>query len=203
MVILRILIHESHVFSRRIFDATVFRRYFSRLSLERCEIKHYRGKEDLISSLEKTIPTLSKRVDFIIIVIDQDKQDCLQLKEKLKSKMSKCQCKYKIRIACYELESWFLGDMNAITQCSSRFKKDFFQNKQKYHQVDGIIKPSKVIEEIIPDWKEKYDSKPKFAKEMARHVCLTSNNNQAQDEINRSHSFHIFLKTLHVIKNKQ
>jgi len=37
-----------------------------------------------------------------------------------------------------------------------------------------------------------------LVEEMARHICLTSNNNQAQDEMNRSHSFHVLLKTLSV-----
>ncbi len=41
------------------------------------EIKHHRGKEDLISNLNKIIPSLSKRAQQIIVIIDRDKQDCV------------------------------------------------------------------------------------------------------------------------------
>lgn len=152
------------------------------------EIKHHRGKEDLISNLDKIIPSLSKRAQQIIVIIDQDKQDCVALKNKIKEKMAWCFCEYKIRIACYELEAWFLGDMEAIAKCSPKFKASFFQGKKKYRDIDNIEKPSSVIEEIVPNWKDKYASKPQFAEEIAKFVSLK--------QANRSHSFHVLLKTL-------
>jgi len=136
------------------------------------EIKHHRGKEDLISHLNQIIPTLSKRAQQIIVIIDRDKQDCVALKNNIKEKMVWCSCEHKIRIACYELEAWFLGDMKAIAKCSHRFKARFFQGKKKFRDVDNIEKPSRVIEEIVPDWKERYSSKPQFAKEIAHFISL-------------------------------
>ncbi|RKZ90622.1 MAG: hypothetical protein DRR19_09505 [Candidatus Parabeggiatoa sp. nov. 1] len=158
------------------------------------EIKHHRGKEDLISHLNNIIPTLSKRAQQIIIIIDQDRQDCLALKNKIKAKMARCcSCEYQIRIACYELEAWFLGDMEAIAKCSPRFKASFFQGKKKYRDIDNIPKPSSVLEEIVPDWKKRYASKPKFAEEIAHFVSLEKQN---VEKANRSHSFQVFLETL-------
>lgn len=159
------------------------------------EIKHHRGKEDLISHLDKIIPSLSKRAQQIIVIVDQDKQDCVTLKNKIKKKMARCSCEYKIRIACYELEAWFLGDMKAIAKCSTRFKASAFQAKKKYRDVDNIEKPSSVIERIVPDWKDKYGSKPKFAEEIASFISLETQN---LEQSNRSHSFHVLLKTLQI-----
>jgi len=161
------------------------------------EIKHHRGKDDLICNLNKVVPSLSKRAQQIIVIIDQDRQDCIALKNKIKTKMAWCVCDYKIRIACYELEAWFLGDMQAIAQCSAKFKATFFQNKEKYRNVDNIPKPSRVIEEIIPDYKKQYSSKDKFAESMSKFISLAEQN---LVQANRSHSFHICLKTLHSIK---
>jgi hypothetical protein len=158
------------------------------------EIKHHRGKEDLISNLRQIIPSLSKRAQQIIVIIDQDKQDCVVLKDKIKKKMAYCSCEYKIRIACYELEAWFLGDMEAIAKCSSRFKAGFFQGKKKYRDIDNIEKPSRVIEEIVSDWKERYASKPQFAKTIAPFVSLERKNFK---KANRSHSFQVLLETLY------
>jgi DNA helicase IV len=50
----------------------------------------------LISHLNKIIPSLSKRAQQIIVIIDQDKQDCVALKNKIKEKMARCDCEYKI-----------------------------------------------------------------------------------------------------------
>ncbi|MDM8560670.1 DUF4276 family protein [Candidatus Parabeggiatoa sp. HSG14] len=162
------------------------------------EIKHHRGKEDLISHLDNTIPTLSKRAQQIIVIIDRDKQDCIALKNKIKEKMVRCSCEYKVRIACYELEAWFLGDMEAIAKCSPRFKANSFQGKKKYRDVDNIEKPSSVIEQIVPDWKNRHVSKPKFAEEIAYVVSLEKQN---VEKANRSHSFHILLETLRSFMN--
>jgi len=154
------------------------------------EIKHHNGKEDLLGKLDQVIPSLSKRAKHLVVLIDQDRQDCIQLKRKLKEKMAWCACDYTLRIACYELESWFLGDLEAITQCSERFRLKHFQNKQKYQQTDEIIKPSTDLEIIVPDWKTLYSSKPKFATKISQFIAL-------EPEKNHSHSFTIFLKTLH------
>ncbi|RKZ58954.1 MAG: hypothetical protein DRR08_15045 [Candidatus Parabeggiatoa sp. nov. 2] len=164
----------------------------------RFEIKHHRGKEDLISHLNNIIPTLSKRAQQIIVIIDRDKQDCVALKNKIQEKMAWCSCEYKIRIACYELEAWFLGDMEAIAKCSPRFKASFFQGKKKYRDIDNIPKPSSVIEEIVPDWKKRHLSKPKFAEEIAHFVSLETQN---VEKANRSDSFHVLLETLRSFGN--
>lgn len=159
------------------------------------EIKHHNGKEDLLGSLTKVIPTLSKRAQHIVVLIDRDQQNCIELKNKIKEKMTCCSCPYTLRIACYELETWFLGDLNAIAQCSERFKPKYFENKDKFKAVDNIAgKPSAKLEEMMPDWKNLYSSKPKFAEKISRFITLELNHN-------RSHSFRVFLKTLYELKH--
>ncbi len=157
------------------------------------EIKYHQGKEDLKRNLDKIIPTISKRATKIIILIDQDKENCLELKISIKEKMAWSGCDYKIRIACYELESWFLGDMDAIKQCSEKFKPDFFRNREKYRNVDAIQKPSNLIQDIAPDLKKMYLSKDKLASEISKHISL-------ENQVNKSHSFNIFLETIKSIK---
>ncbi|MCK5876052.1 MAG: DUF4276 family protein [Candidatus Marithrix sp.] len=170
-----------------------------RLGFENFEIKHHRGKGDLISNLDKIIPSLSKRAQQIIIILDQDRQDCIKLKKELNNKLTHCVCEYKIRIACYELETWFLGDMTAISKCSPRFKPDFFRGKEKYRNIDKFtkIKPSTEIENIVPDWKKNYTSKPKFAETIAPFMSLEPTGSK---QANRSHSFHVLLETLEEYK---
>lgn len=171
----------------------------SRLEFEanKFEIKAHNGKGDLIANLDKIVPTLSKRAQRIIVILDQDKQNCIELKDKIRGKMVKCSCDYTIRIACYELEAWFLGDMHAIAQCSDIFKVQRFQNKEKYRDVDNVQKPSDAIRQIVPDWQKKYGSKSKFSERIATEISLKPKDSEGA---NRSHSFHIFLDTLRNIQ---
>lgn len=94
-------------------------------------IKSHHGKGDLMENLPKIVPILCKNAQQIIVIVDQDRQDCILLKKEIKEKMAWCLCEHTIRIACYELEAWFLGDMPAISKCSPRFKADFFQKQGK------------------------------------------------------------------------
>lgn len=159
------------------------------------EIKHHHGKEDLLNNLYKVTPSLSKRAKHIVVLIDKDRQNCIELKQTLREKMSWCFCDHTLRIACYELESWFLGDLEAVAHCSSKFKLDSFKNKPKYQHTDEIPKPSKVLETMVPDWESVYGSKPKFAEAISKYITL-------EPEYNHSQSFSIFLKTLLQLKQK-
>jgi len=156
-------------------------------------IKHHQGKEDLIRNLDKVVKKESKEANFLFVLVDQDKRNCYEFKKEIKEKMQNCACNYKIRIACYELEAWFLGDMDAIKQCSQKFKPDFFRNKEKYRNIDSLPKPSSIIEEIVPDLKKIYSRKDKFASEISKYIDLN-------DKINQSHSFNVFLETIKSIK---
>ncbi len=142
-------------------------------------IKHHQGKEDLIRNLDKVVKKESKEANFLFVLVDQDKRNCYEFKKEIKEKMQNCACNYKIRIACYELEAWFLGDMDAIKQCSQKFKPDFFRNKEKYRN--------------MPDLKKIYSRKDKFASEISKHINLES-------KVNKSHSFNVFLETIKSIK---
>jgi len=161
------------------------------------EIKEHRGKPDLMSNLDKLIPTLSKQAQQIIVLVDRDNENCIGLKKNIKKKMEDhCSCEYKIRIVCHELEAWFLGDMDAIKKCSERFKPDSYRNKAQYRDIDSIRmpKPSTLIEKIVPNWQTTYySSKPKFASEISKHISL-------ENKANKSHSFNVFLETVKSIK---
>jgi len=103
----------------------------------------YNGKMDLQTSIPKVIPTLSKNTKArIVIVHDQDNHDCLELKNKLLNLSKNAYCPILIRVACKELESWFLGDMIAIEKAFPKFKSKKYVNKKKFRNVDHIQKPS-------------------------------------------------------------
>lgn len=138
----------------------------------------HNGMMDLQRAIPKIVPTLSKKFNArIVIVHDQDNHDCIQLKNKLLLLTQNAYCPILIRIACKELESWFLGDMKAIEKAFPKFKSDKYINKQKFRHIDSIHKPSMIIKDLIPELNN-YEIIPKrkLAESISVHMNINQNN---------------------------
>jgi hypothetical protein len=162
---------------------------------EQIKIRSHCGKEDLKKALKTALPTISKSQGVkILITIDQDKDDCKNLKKELqKIIQEKCHCDYKIRIICQELESWFFGDLNAVSLAYPRFKFEQHRNKSRPKNVDEIDKPSKELVKIL----EKIYSKKISKRELCEKISPLLNIAQ-----NTSNSFNQTIQAIqHLIAN--
>lgn len=118
-------------------------------------IRTHQVKSDLKKSLQKKIKTYSKMPDTVGIFVlhDQDSNDCKLLKDSLKkicsdsSKDLKCM----IRIVCRELESWYLGDLNAIEKSYINFKSSKYLNKAKFRNPDNLNAYQEIIK-LVPSF---------------------------------------------------
>lgn len=152
------------------------------------QILPHQGKQDLRKALQKTVPTLSQNPpgSRIIVLHDQDNADCKALKEALLDDLKNCHCPYKVRIVCTELESWFLGDLEAIAKAYKKFKPAQHRTKKPFRNVDTIKKPWQTLLKIVPEFqRHQFLPKVTFAQEVAEHLSL---------EQNTSASFHQFIK---------
>ena len=72
----------------------------------------FKGKGELLKKLGKSpaIPGITG----IIVLMDQDNEDCRQAKCKLRNAFGKRNCVVKFRIACHELEAFYLGDLETL-----------------------------------------------------------------------------------------
>ena len=139
----------------------------------------HQGKNDLENALKDKIVSLSRIEGAkILITIDQDTNDCKQLKQRLIDIIGEnCSCDYKIRIVCKELESWLLGDLLAIEKAFPRFKSMSFRGKTRIRDVDKIKeKPSDFLLHNIPEYKDR-EKLPKL--ELSKKIApfLDINNN--------------------------
>jgi len=139
----------------------------------------HQGKNDLEKALTDKMASLSRIENAkILITIDQDANDCKQLKQKIADLIDKnCACDYKIRIVCKELESWLLGDLPAIEKAFPRFRSVLFAGKTKLRNVDIIKgKPSDFLLRIIPEFKDrKKIPKLEFSKKIAPFLDINNN----------------------------
>lgn len=108
---------------------------------ENCFIRPHEGKSHLLKSLTKKMkayPRYPYPVK-VLIVQDQDSNDCVELKKKL---LDYCSLSPEIpslvRIACKELENWYLGDLSAIEQVYPDSKATKFLEKAKFRNPDKL-----------------------------------------------------------------
>jgi len=107
------------------------------------------GKSDLQKSIPHKLKAWNVPNTKFVIVQDQDSADCIELKNKLREIIEPAGREVLIRIVCRELESWYFGDLNAVTQA---YKKDVrsLALKRKYKIPDRIGNPKEELRKIFP-----------------------------------------------------
>ena len=142
------------------------------------------GKTNLEKELERKLRWWLEPDTCFLIMRDQDLEDCRVLKDRLRKIVEKSGKENisVIRIACHELETFFLGDLDAVEKGLSISGIAKMQNTQKYRNPDDIEKPSNEIKRIA---KGCY-SKIQGAKRISPYLKL--------DGSNRSTSFNQLIR---------
>lgn len=145
---------------------------------------HHEGKQDL----EKSIPRKLKAwQDAIFVVVrDNDNADCLVIKERLQHLCQQSgRTDVMIRIACQELEAWFLGAWKTLAEVYARPKLALLGRKAKFRNPDLLGSPSLELTRLVPEFK-KMDG----AHRMGAVMPLVESEN-------RSKSFQVFVQGIH------
>ncbi len=137
-------------------------------------IRKHEGKSDLHKSIPKKMKAFSNNFyqkTGIFILQDQDSNNCKLLKQQIQNLCNiNNPCPVLIRIICTELESWYLGDMQAIEQAYPTFKATTHQNKAKYRNPDNIANAGEELQKILPTFK-----KIESAKKIAHFIDIQNN----------------------------
>ena len=146
----------------------------------------FEGKEDLKNNIEGKLKGYLRPDSVFLIMCDKDAEECYQLKRKLKEKIPSGR-KAKVIIACHELESFYLGDLQAVERGMNIPGIAKRQNKAKFRRPDeSISDPSKQLSEISNGKYQKIGG----SRAISSHLKL--------DGSNLSNSFRILL---HGIRN--
>jgi len=132
--------------------------------LEKPLIITHRGKTDLQKSIPLKLRAWNNTDDRFIIVHDQDSNNCKLLKAELKSLCKNSKNTFIIRIVCTELESWYFGDLKAV---SHAYGKDYtsLTAKRKYRVPDNLKNAKQELRKIIPSY-QPIDGAKKIAANM-------------------------------------
>lgn len=138
----------------------------------------HNGKSDLAASIPRKLRAWQNKDDKFVIVHDKDSNDCNVLKSELLNLCENDSSKCLVRIVCTELESWYFGDLSAV---SAAYKKDFtkLSAKRKYRDPDSIANAKDELYKLIPTYQQ-----ISGAKKIAPHMVVGNNS---------SHSFNVFV----------
>ena len=164
------------------------------------KIYSFQGKHDLLNNLSNRLKALKRGFasdDRIVILIDEDREDCKALKGKLETiaNASGFNSKSAVlpgtmfhvlnRIAVEELEAWFFGDMNALLNAFPKLPASL-REKASFRNPDGINGGTwEALERVLNKYGYYSGGIPKV--ELARAVSQHMN-----PQNNRSRSFQVF-----------
>jgi hypothetical protein len=139
----------------------------------------HEGKSDLDKSIPIKLKAWRVPGDRFIVVRDNDSGDCVDLKAHL---LEVCRSHGRpdtlVRLVCQELESWYIGDIEALALAFDS-SLDTPSLRKRFADPDAWQKPSSELKRLIPEFQ-----KGSAARGMARYL---------REAGNLSDSFNVFV----------
>ncbi len=95
-----------------------------------------------------------------------------------------------VRLACQELEAWFLGDLKAVAKSFDKPSLAQEQDKKKFRQPDRLGSPSEELKKLVPAYRK------------LQGATVLGTALDLDIEQNRSHSFRAFFLGLQRLINQ-
>lgn len=109
----------------------------------------FQGSPDLEKNIRKKMENWHYGDPFFIILRDQDGAECLAVKEKLHDLAKAGGKPFRIRIVCMELESWLLGELEAVETAYPSSKANSFRQTKKFRNPDLLVNASQELEKLV------------------------------------------------------
>ena len=134
----------------------------------------FEGKTDLRNRLGFRLRHWKGLNSAVLVMCDQDAQDCRRLKQELL--MAVAAAGYsgasKVRIACHELENFYLGDLLAVEKGLGIKGLSKLSAKALYRQPDELTNAPEQLKKITSGRYRKCEG----SRAIARHMDLTGTN---------------------------
>ncbi len=124
----------------------------------------FEGKSDLEKNIVIKIRSWKRPNSKFIILRDRDSGNCYEIKKSLKEKCREAgreDC--LIRIACCELESWYLGDLDAIEKGLNVHGISSKKNIKKYSRPDDLNNAAEELSKLTKNVYQKINGSRKIA----------------------------------------
>lgn len=146
----------------------------------------FEGRKDMERELPRKLRGWRRPDCRFVVLRDKDGADCRQVKSRL---VEICRQAGKpdslVRIACHELESWYLGDLSAVEQAMNVSGLADRQGRRKYRDPDRLANPVQELERVTGNRYQKVSG----SREIGRRLSV----DEGGARRNRSHSFRVFV----------
>ncbi len=140
----------------------------------------HEGKQDLEKSIPRKLKAWQCSETSFVVIRDQDRADCVDVKNRLVRLCSDAgRPDSLVRIACHELESWFLGDLIAVENAFNIKKLAIQQQKSTFKDPDKLTNAKEELKKLVKSYQT-----VSGAKLIGPHMSLKNN---------QSHSFNCFI----------
>ena len=141
----------------------------------------FRGKQDLEKNLVHRMRGWQQSNSVFVVMRDQDAGKCHHIKAELKDLCKESgKSGWLVRIACREMESFFLGDLAAVEKGFRLNNLQRRQHSKKFRDPDVLANPAIELMKLTG---KRYD-KLSGSRSIAPHLNL---------ERNKSHSFNVLV----------
>ena len=129
------------------------------------------GRDSLEKSIRPKLRAWREPGARFVILRDNDGGDCIVLKERLARLCAESgRDDSLVRIACQELEAWYLGEPDALAAAFGDEKLGRIRRRSRFRNPDDVQKPSAALKDLIPDF-----NKADAAELMATHLSRERN----------------------------
>ena len=143
----------------------------------------HEGKADLDLSISKKLKNWHVPGDRFLILRDNDGGDCHELKNRLAKLGSDAgRDDTVVRIVCQELESWYLGQPEALAEAFGQTELRRISNRPSFRNPDNRPSPSQDLRRLLPEFRKVADVR-RMAEYLAREGSSSPSFNAFMDAV--------------------
>ncbi|GAW85504.1 conserved hypothetical protein [Bathymodiolus platifrons methanotrophic gill symbiont] len=135
----------------------------------------FEGKQDLEKRLPGKLKAWKSHGAKFVVMRDQDSGCCFIIKSNL---VNECRNSGKpdalVRIACHELESFYLGDLAAVAKSIGPNNLAEKQNRAKFRDPDKLSNASQELKRIAPNYQ-----KISGSRDISKYLDITNNRSKS------------------------
>lgn len=109
----------------------------------------FQGKSDLEKNIAPKMKNWNYGTPHFVILRDQDGNDCKAIKAALRRMAKQGGQPFTVRVVCYELESWFLGELDAVEAAYPKSKASKHKQAAKFRVPDALGNANQELEKLV------------------------------------------------------